>query len=87
MRWMSAIQKRAQGKPGVCCHGSGRLPPSTLKMAPIIMRKFSRQSGVRVVHDRGEVLRRSIEEVLLLREEMCRVLKFLGWKAEWWEDR
>ncbi|SJL12088.1 uncharacterized protein ARMOST_15509 [Armillaria ostoyae] len=31
--------------------------------------------------------KRSSEEVLLLREEMCCVLKFLKWKAQWWEDR
>jgi hypothetical protein len=27
------------------------------------------------------------EEVLLLREEMRRVLTFLRWHAHWWEDR
>ena len=27
------------------------------------------------------------EEVLWLREEMRRVLEFLGWHAHWWEDR
>jgi hypothetical protein len=27
------------------------------------------------------------EEVLLLREEMRRVLQFLEWHAGWWEDR
>jgi hypothetical protein len=27
------------------------------------------------------------EEVLLLREEMRRVLEFLEWHAGWWEDR
>jgi hypothetical protein len=27
------------------------------------------------------------EEVLLLREEMRRVLAFLQWHAEWWEER
>lgn len=27
------------------------------------------------------------EEVLLLREEMKRVLRFLDWKIHWWEDR
>ncbi len=31
--------------------------------------------------------KRSLEEVLLLREEMCCILKFLSWKAEWWEER
>lgn len=27
------------------------------------------------------------EEVLLLKEEMRRVLEFLRWKKSWWEDR
>lgn len=27
------------------------------------------------------------EEVLLLREEMCRVLLFLEWHAGWWDSR
>ncbi|PBK66191.1 hypothetical protein ARMSODRAFT_989543 [Armillaria solidipes] len=31
--------------------------------------------------------KRSSEEVLLLREEMRRVLKFLGWRARWWQER
>lgn len=30
---------------------------------------------------------RATEEVLLLREEMRRVLAFLDWKAQWWVDR
>ena len=30
---------------------------------------------------------RATEEVLLLREEMRRVLDFLGWKADWWTTR
>jgi hypothetical protein len=30
---------------------------------------------------------RTAEEVLLLREEMCRVIEFLRWKAEWWLSR
>ncbi|PPQ77497.1 hypothetical protein CVT26_006143 [Gymnopilus dilepis] len=30
---------------------------------------------------------RSKEEVLLLKEEMRRVLEYLGWKASWWRDR
>ncbi|PPR02839.1 hypothetical protein CVT26_009581 [Gymnopilus dilepis] len=30
---------------------------------------------------------RAREEVLLLREEMRRVLKYLDWKAKWWRDR
>ncbi|PBK59169.1 hypothetical protein ARMSODRAFT_983262 [Armillaria solidipes] len=31
--------------------------------------------------------KRSSEEVLLLREEMRRVLKFLEWKGQWWRER
>ncbi|PBK63572.1 hypothetical protein ARMSODRAFT_1023775 [Armillaria solidipes] len=31
--------------------------------------------------------RRSTEEVLLLQEEMCCILKFLTWKLDWWTDR
>lgn len=27
------------------------------------------------------------EEVELLQEEMRRVLQFLGWKADWWDER
>jgi hypothetical protein len=30
---------------------------------------------------------RATEEVLLLREEMRRVLEFLAWKADWWSTR
>lgn len=30
---------------------------------------------------------RSMEEVLLLKEEMCRMLEFLEWKACWWMER
>ncbi|PBK62691.1 hypothetical protein ARMSODRAFT_895409, partial [Armillaria solidipes] len=30
---------------------------------------------------------RSKEEVLLLREEMCKVLKFLEWRSSWWHER
>ncbi|PBK58710.1 hypothetical protein ARMSODRAFT_1028038 [Armillaria solidipes] len=30
---------------------------------------------------------RSREEVLLLREEMCRTLKFLEWRGTWWRER
>lgn len=32
-------------------------------------------------------VRRATEEVLLLREEMRRVLKYLEWKAEWWDGK
>lgn len=32
-------------------------------------------------------VRRATEEVMLLREEMRRVLAFLKWKAKWWDDR
>jgi hypothetical protein len=28
-----------------------------------------------------------MEEVDLLREEMCQVLWFLEWRADWWESR
>ncbi|SJK99851.1 uncharacterized protein ARMOST_03162 [Armillaria ostoyae] len=31
--------------------------------------------------------KQSQEEVLLLREEMWRVLQFLKWKAHWWDER
>lgn len=31
--------------------------------------------------------RRASEEVILLREEMRRVLAFLEWKAKWWDER
>ncbi|KII83047.1 hypothetical protein PLICRDRAFT_59757, partial [Plicaturopsis crispa FD-325 SS-3] len=27
------------------------------------------------------------EEVILLKEEMCRVLAFCDWKASWWESQ
>ncbi|PPQ97896.1 hypothetical protein CVT26_013070 [Gymnopilus dilepis] len=30
---------------------------------------------------------RAREEVMLLKEEMQRVLKYLGWKADWWRQR
>jgi hypothetical protein len=32
-------------------------------------------------------MRRWTEEVLLLKEEMCRIPITLRWKAQWWEDR
>ena len=32
-------------------------------------------------------VKRSSEEVRLLREEMRRVLSYLDWKAEWWKSR
>ncbi len=28
-----------------------------------------------------------MEEVLLLREEMRRVLRYLAWQADWWRER
>lgn len=50
---------------------------------PMVMRPFS---GLRVEWAKGKARKdRWCEEVMLLREEMRRVLRFLEWRATWWE--
>ncbi|KAJ7488452.1 hypothetical protein B0H11DRAFT_1912943 [Mycena galericulata] len=56
--------------------------------SPIDMEEQELHESLRVEWSRAKACRsRWVEEVELLREEMCRVLRYLEWQAAFWEDR